>query len=103
MKLEEFKKNYIQKYNNVLYFWKRIDIMNNTNEIIKIILNFLIVGIIIYVVARLFIFLLPVIIVLIILYYVYRIYLETKSKVGEQQSSDKKIVDAEIIDEKFDK
>lgn len=80
--------------------------MNNYNVeyIVKLVLNLLIVGIIIYVVARLFIFLLPIIIVLIILYYAYRIYIETKNKVKDKQEiKKKKIVDAEIINERFDK
>ena len=80
--------------------------MNNyeIKYILRIILNVLIVSFIIYLVARLFIFLLPIIIVLIILYYIYRIYMETKNKVQENKISKKdKIMDAEIIDEKFDK
>lgn len=77
--------------------------MNNVNDILKIVLNFLIIGVIIYVVARLFIFLLPVIIVLIILYYVYRIYRESKNKMVTKEDKNNKIIDAEIIDEKFDK
>ena len=55
--------------------------MNNINDVIKLVLNFLVIGIIIYIVARLFIFLLPVILVLIVIYYVYRIYRETRNKV----------------------
>ena len=80
--------------------------MNNYNieNIVKIVLNILIVGLIIYVVARLFIFLLPVIIVLIILYYVYRIYIETKNKVNyKKKDKNNKVVDAEIVNERFDK
>ena len=80
--------------------------MNNYNieYIVKIVLNVLIIGLIIYVVARLFIFLLPVIIVLIILYYVYRIYIETKSKYNSRKKDKKdNIIDAEVINERFDK
>ena len=80
--------------------------MNNYNieYIVKIILNVLIIGLIIYVFAKLFIFLLPVVIVLIILYYVYRIYLETKSKIKNNKEEKKdKVIDAEIINERFDK
>ncbi|MBQ8891273.1 MAG: hypothetical protein IJ068_00200 [Bacilli bacterium] len=80
--------------------------MNNYDikYILRIILNVLIVSFIIYVVARLFIFLLPIIIVLIVLYYVYRIYMETKNKVKDNKKGIKdKVIDAEIIDEKFDK
>ena len=77
---------------------------NNVTYILKIFINLLIILLIVYVVARLFIFLLPVIIVLIILYYVYRIYLETKSKVNNKKEDKKnKIIDAEIINERFDK
>jgi len=80
--------------------------MNNYNieYIVKLILNLLIVGVIIYVVAKLFIFLLPVIIVLIIAYYVYRIYMETKNKVvNKKKDKNNNIIDAEIINERFDK
>jgi len=76
--------------------------MNNINDVIKLVLNFLVIGIIIYIVARLFIFLLPVILVLIVIYYVYRIYRETRNKV-KNTNNNPKIVDAEIISEKFDK
>ena len=79
---------------------------NDIKYIVKIIINVLIVSFIIYIVARLFIFLLPIIIVLIIAYYVYRIYMETKNKMQVNKSNRKKkpdIIDAEIIDEKFDK
>ena len=77
--------------------------MNNIEEIVKIVINVLIVGVIIYVVARLFIFLLPVIIILIVGYYLYRIYMETKNKVKKDKDDKNKIVDAEIVSEKFDK
>ena len=79
---------------------------NDIKYIVKIIINVLIVSFIIYIVARLFIFLLPIIIVLIIAYYVYRIYMETKNRMQVNKSNRKKkneIIDAEIIDEKFDK
>ncbi len=78
---------------------------NNLEKAIRIILNILIVGLIVYVVARLFIFLLPIVIVLIVLYYLYKIYVETKGKIAKNKFSDKKdnIVDAEIIDEKINK
>lgn len=77
---------------------------SDISYILRIILNFLVVGIIIYIVARLFIFLLPIIIVLIIAYYIYRIYLETKTKIKENNNDKKdKVMDAEIISEKFDK
>ena len=72
--------------------------------IIKIVLNVLIIGFIIYLVANLFIFLLPIIIVLIIAYYIYRIYLETKNKIKNSKTKkNEKVIDAEIINEKFDK
>ena len=80
--------------------------MNNYNieYIVKIVLNVLIIGLIIYVVAKLFIFLLPIIIVLIILYYVYRIYLETKNKFNSRKQDKKdNVIDAEIVNERFDK
>ncbi len=81
--------------------------MNNYNieYIVKIVLNILIVGLVIYAVARLFIFLLPVIVVFIIIYYAHKIYIETKNKMKEntKKSKNDKIIDAEIINERFDK
>lgn len=77
---------------------------SDISYILRVVLNFLVVGIIIYIVARLFIFLLPIIIVLIIAYYIYKIYLETKTKIKENNNDKKdKVMDAEIISEKFDK
>ena len=79
--------------------------MNNLNIYIKILLNLLIISIIIYLVIKLFIFLLPVILILIGIYYVYRIYIETKNKYPKEKATKKEkgIIDAEIINEKFDK
>ena len=77
---------------------------NDLNNIIRIVLNLIIVSLIIYVVAKLFIFLLPVIIVLIIIYYLYRIFEATKNKVKINNKTKKdNIQDAEVINEKFDK
>ena len=89
---------------------------NNIEYILKIILNVLVMGVIIFVVGKLFIFLLPVILVLILLYYLYQIFFETKFKVNRNKNKNttsntktktKKIqndtLDAEIIEEKFDK
>ena len=68
---------------------------NNLENIIKIILNILIVGAVVYIVAKLFIFILPVIIVLIVVYYIYKIFLESKDNI--------KVIDADVLEEKFDK
>ena len=90
---------------------------NNIEYILKIILNFLVIGIIIVLVGKLFVFLLPVILVLVLLYYLYRIFFEAKIKIkrndnnrttnSNTKSKTKKIqndtIDAEIIEEKFDK
>lgn len=80
---------------------------NDVQYILKILLNILIIGIIVFLVAKLFIFLLPVIIVLIIAYYIYRIFNEAKGKVNKTSNKTKKIKneieDAEIVEEKFDK
>ncbi|MBQ8472786.1 MAG: hypothetical protein IJ501_04720 [Bacilli bacterium] len=89
---------------------------NNIEYILKIILSVFVMGVIIFVVGKLFIFLLPVILVLILLYYLYRIFFETKFKVNRNKNKNttsntktktKKIqndtLDAEIIEEKFDK
>ena len=82
--------------------------MNNyeIKYILRTILNVLIMCTVIYIVARLFIFLLPVIIVLIVLYYIYKIYVQTKNKVNNQKTKTKSkkidVADAEIINERFD-
>lgn len=87
---------------------------NNIEYILKIILNVFVMGVIIFVVGKLFIFLLPVILILILIYYLYRIFFETKFKVNRNKNTTsstktktKKIqndtLDAEIIEEKFDK
>lgn len=80
--------------------------MNHLNVYIRIILNVLVVLVIIYLVVNLFVYLLPIILILIGIYYLYRIYLELKNKYQKDKTSSKKekgIIDAEIINEKFDK
>ena len=78
--------------------------INNIKYILKIILNFLIVGLIIFIIVKLFIFLLPVILILILGYYIYLLYKNSKFKIKEVKENKKNIVpDAEVIDEKFDK
>lgn len=78
--------------------------MKNLNIYIRFFLNILFVSIIIYLVVKLFIFLLPVILILIGAYYVYRIYKEVNNKSKDNKSTKEKgIIDAEIINEKFDK
>ena len=74
--------------------------MNNINFYIKIFLNILIISIIIYLVVKLFIFLLPFIFILIGVYYIYKIYIRVKNN---NRKEEKGIIDAEIIEERFDK
>ena len=76
--------------------------MNNLNTYIKIFLNLLIISIIIYLVVNLFIFILPIILILIGMYYLYRMYIKVKNKPKDNKFQ-KEIIDAEIINEKFDK
>lgn len=83
---------------------------NNIECILKIIVNTVIVGIIIVVVANLFMFLLPFILIGIIAYYLYKIFLEAKIKVKRNENNNKShrniknvVEEAEIVKEKFDK
>jgi len=79
---------------------------SDIKSILTILLNIFIIGLIIFIVGKLFIFLLPIIIVLIIIYYIYRIYCETKIKVNankKDKNVKNKIDEAEVINEKFDK
>ncbi len=79
-----------------------IDIKN----ILKIIFNFIIIIVISIVLANIFVFLLPIILILVLVYYIYKVYQSKKGKVknlNKVKKSDQKIVDAEIIEEKFDK
>ena len=73
-------------------------------SILKMILNIIIIGFIIYIVANLFIALLPIVLILIGIYYVYKVFIDANRK--KERKSNKKddiVVDAEIIEEKFDK
>jgi len=80
---------------------------NDVQYILKGLLNILIIGLIIFIVAKLFIFLMPVIIVLIVVYLIYRIFNEIKRKTSSTGGKSKKIKndieEAEILNEKFDK
>ena len=80
---------------------------NDIQHILKGLLSILIIGLIIFMVAKLFIFLLPVILVVIGIYLVYRIYNEVRRKTNSTRTSSKKvkneIEEAEILNEKFDK
>lgn len=84
---------------------------NNVEYILKIILNIIVIGLIIFIFAKLFIFLLPIILILIGLYYIYKIFLEKVIKKRKNNFKFNKnnrnlkdnIEEAEIIKEKFDK
>ena len=80
--------------------------MNNYNieYILKLIIGFIITGLLLYLTIKVFIFLLPVIIILVVIYYAYKFIKESKSKTKKNNKSIKeKIQDAEIISERFDK
>lgn len=81
---------------------------NNLEDILKLILTVLIVGTLIVLGTKLFIFLLPILIVALIGYYIYIKFLKKefnkKNKTSEKKRTIKnKIEEAEIIEEKFDK
>ena len=79
---------------------------NNISNIFKIILQVIIIGGIIVLVAHLFVFLLPVILVFILFYYIYRIFFETKVKMKKNSNGKNiknTIEEAEVVEEKFDK
>ena len=77
--------------------------MNDISYLIKTIINVIIILFLLYIVGRLFLFLLPVILVIIVLVYIYKIYNKTKSNIEKEEKSSDKIMDAEVINEKFDK
>lgn len=81
---------------------------NNLEDILKLILTVLIVGTLIVLGTKLFIFLLPIIIVVLIGYYIYIKFLKKEINKNNKTSKKKKkiknkIEEAEIIEEKFDK
>ena len=87
---------------------KRKNMRNNLEDILKLILTVLIVGTLIVLGTKLYIFLLPILIVVLIGYYIYIKFLKKKfnkkNKTSEKKRTIKnKIEEAEIIEEKFDK
>lgn len=81
---------------------------NNLEDILKLILTVLIVGTLIVLGTKLFIFLLPIIIVVLIGYYIYIKFLKKEINKNNKTSKKKKTIknkieEAEIIEEKFDK
>ena len=77
---------------------------NDVKYMIRIILNFLIIGLIIFLVIKLFAFLLPIILVLVAIYIIYLFILKSKNNTVKKQKEIKnKIPEAEIVKEKFDK
>lgn len=77
---------------------------NDIKYIIKMILGFLITGFIVFVVIKLFVYLLPIIAILIIGYYLYILYKQGKFKIKRKVKERKeRVPDADIIEERFDK
>ena len=87
---------------------KRKNMRNNLEDILKLILTVLIVGTLIVLGTKLYIFLLPILIVVLIGYYIYIKFLKKKFNKNNKTSKKKKTIknkieEAEIIEEKFDK
>ena len=77
--------------------------MNNVNYKLKMIINLMIICLIVYLGIKLFIYLLPILLIIIGAYYIYKFYKKNSIVIRkEKDSSNEKIIDAEIIDEKFD-
>ncbi len=79
-------------------------------NIIKIILNIIIIGLIIFLCANLFVFLLPFILVIVLAYFLYSIFVFQKRKNNSSmhKTSSRKTIknnveEAEVIKEEFDK
>ena len=77
----------------------------NTKLMIKRIIKILIIAGIVIIVANLFVFLLPILLFLGVIYYLYRFYYGNKNVKTEKTSKKdaEKVVEAEVIKEKFDK
>ena len=77
----------------------------NTKLMIKRIIKILIIAGIVIIVANLFVFLLPILLFLGVIYYLYRFYYGNKNVKKETTSkkTSEKVVEAEVIKEKFDK
>ena len=77
----------------------------NTKLMIKRIIKILIIAGIVIIVANLFVFLLPILLFLGVIYYLYRFYYGNKNVKNEKTSkkTSEKVVEAEVIKEKFDK
>ena len=79
-------------------------------NIIKIILNIIIIGLIVFLCANLFVFLLPFILVIVLAYFLYSIFVFRKRKNNSSihKTSSRKTIknnveEAEVIKEEFDK
>lgn len=81
------------------------DFMNNDIKyILRMILGLLITGFIVFIVIKLFIYILPVIAILIIGYYLYILYKQGKFKLKKKVKERKeRVPEAEILNERFDK
>ena len=88
--------------------------MENIKSVLKIIINILVIGVIIFLGINLFVFLLPLLVVIILIYYLYQFFVKRKKRnsfaknvySNEPKNSRKNIKnqveDAEVINEKFD-
>ena len=77
---------------------------NDIKYILRMILGLLITGFIVFIVIKLFIYILPVIAILIIGYYLYILYKQGKFKMKKKVKERKERgPEAEILNERFDK
>lgn len=77
---------------------------NDIKYILRLILGLLITGFIVFIVIKLFIYILPVIAILIIGYYLYILYKQGKFKIKKKFKERKeRVPEAEILNERFDK
>lgn len=78
--------------------------MNDIRYILRMILSLLITGFIVFIVIKLFVYILPIIAILIIGYYIYILYKQGKFKIKKKVKEKKeKVPEAEVLNERFDK
>ena len=77
---------------------------NDIKYTLRMILGLLITGFIVFIVIKLFIYILPVIAILIIGYYLYILYNQGKFKIKKKVKERKeRVPEAEVLNERFDK
>lgn len=77
---------------------------NDIKYTLRMILSLLITGFIVFIVIKLFIYILPVIAILIIGYYLYILYKQGKFKIKKKVKERKeRVPEAEVLNERFDK